>query len=620
MSQGLDPAHRVLDLLAGGTSIEDLRNLPGLMPETLSAAIRVQSRLDDLSERERTFTALLDSVREVTGTGGIDGILFAIVSRARRLLLAEVAYFLTFDATTGRASMTVSDGIITDDFMALEVERREGISGHIAATRKPSWTSDYLLDPTYRHSIGIDSATRKEGLSALVGVPVMAEGQVLGVLLAGDRRSHGYRHQDVDLLQQLAAHAAIVIRNAEAHASDVEARRQLEQALTELRSTESATHRLVDFQDRLFGVLLNGGSMPSIVELTAKELGVGLQLSDDNGQVLYTSAPVDPAETTDSVEGGRSEEIFVSGHRVGQLQTLGDPTYADNDLASKVLLRAGATSGLIMGALRASAAEDQASVDRLLKELLGDAKNGQAQILLREAEPIVADLRRVVVIGSEGLPVQDVLRAARSYAAPRRALVSEYSGHVLLWLPEDDPAKLAKEVHEAVSSTLPSLMEVGAATLPALPETLKGATQQALHSVRLLSALGRRGEYATAAELEPLPSVLGSLSPEQLAEFVDHSIGALIRYDEKNGTQLVTTLSAVYDRGMSISQAADHLFLHPNTVHQRLARIDGLLGGHWRDGAPHFQRRLAIAVWALQRQTQNALPTVQRGTSHESEQ
>lgn len=184
----------LLEMLAAGTSVEDLRRVQNLPAELLSSAIGIQSRLDTFSERERTFTALLDSVREVSGTGGIDGILFAIVSRARRLLLSEVAYFLTFDAATGRASMTVSDGILTDEFMALEVDRGVGISGHIAATRKPSWTSNYLADRTYQHGEGIDSATVKEGLSALVGVPVMTAGKVLGVLLAtAERTATGIR-------------------------------------------------------------------------------------------------------------------------------------------------------------------------------------------------------------------------------------------------------------------------------------------------------------------------------------------------------------------------------------------------------------------------------------------
>ncbi|MCC3294322.1 helix-turn-helix domain-containing protein [Arthrobacter sp. zg-Y411] len=594
-------------MLAAGTSVEDLRKAD-LPAEMLSPAMDIQSRLDALSERERTFTALLDSVREVSGTGGIDGILFAIVSRARRLLLSEVAYFLTFDAATGRASMTVSDGILTDEFMALEVDRGVGISGHIAATRKPSWTSDYLSDQTYLHGEGIDRATVKEGLSALVGVPVMTEGNVLGVLLAGDRRAHGYRHQDVDLLQQLAAHAAIVIRNAEAQANDLQARGELEDALAELRSKESATHRLIDFQDRLFGILLNGGSMPAVVELTANELGADLRLIDDRGQVL-ASSPQMQHGAHQGKETGRSEDIVVSGRRIGCLETAGDPTNASPDLASKVLLRAAATSGLIMGSLRATAAEDHASADRLMKELLRGSGSSPARGLLRDAAPFVSGLRRVIAIGSGAVPMAELLGAVRRYAETQPSLASEHSGHVLLWLGDEQPGTLARDVHLAVGSMVNGPIEVGAAVLPAPADKLRQATDQALSTVRLLTALGRTGEWATAADLEPLPSVLSSLTAEQLAAFVDQAIGPLLSYDAKHNTQLVMTLTAVYDAGMNISQAADRLFLHPNTVHQRLARIDELLGSHWKDGASHLQRRLAITVWTLQRQSQEVLPT-----------
>ncbi|WP_146070474.1 GAF domain-containing protein [Arthrobacter sp. 08Y14] len=597
----------LLEMLAAGTSVEDLRRVQNLPAELLSSAIGIQSRLDTFSERERTFTALLDSVREVSGTGGIDGILFAIVSPARRLLLSEVAYFLTFDAATGRASMTVSDGILTDEFMALEVDRGVGISGHIAATRKPSWTSNYLADRTYQHGEGIDSATVKEGLSALVGVPVMTAGKVLGVLLAGDRRAHGYRHQDVDLLQQLASHAAIVIRNAEAQASDLQARAELQEALAELRSKESATHRLIDFQDRLFGILLNGGSMPAVVELTSNELGAALRLLDDTGRLLASSPQAEGVHLEDKP--GRSEDIVVSGHRIGRLETVGGPTNASHDLASKVLLRAAATSGLIMGSLRATAAEDQASADRLMKELLRDAGSSPARGLLSEAAPFVAGLRRVVAIGSGTVPMAELLSAVRRYAEGQPSLASEHSGHILLWLGEDQPGQLARNVHLAVSSLVNGPVEVGAAILSAPAENLREATEQALSTVRLLTALGRKGEWATAADLEPLPSVLSTLTAEQLVAFVDQAIGDLLRYDAKNNTQLVLTLTTVYDAGMNISQAAEQLFLHPNTVHQRLARIDELLGTHWKGGASYLQRRLAITVWTLQRQSLQVLPT-----------
>ena len=58
--------------------------------------------------------------------------------------------------------------------------------------------------------------------------------------------------------------------------------------------------------------------------------------------------------------------------------------------------------------------------------------------------------------------------------------------------------------------------------------------------------------------------------------FTDAWIGPLLRHDEENGTEFVTTL-AVYLASPSLSQAARSLFVHPNTIRYRLGQITRIL-------------------------------------------
>ncbi|WP_022927272.1 GAF domain-containing protein [Patulibacter americanus] len=64
------------------------------------------------------------------------------------------------------------------------------------------------------HRRSVDDAAASEQLGGILGVPLLAGDETLGILLAADRRPRSFRVGEVELLASLAAHAAIAIRNA----------------------------------------------------------------------------------------------------------------------------------------------------------------------------------------------------------------------------------------------------------------------------------------------------------------------------------------------------------------------------------------------------------------------
>ena len=126
-----DSAARLLEALAAGASPRELRALAE--PKTkasrraLEFALQVRAHADEQTERERSLNHLVDSVRELAGLDALEGVLQSIVSRSRRLMMSDVAYFLTFDQESFTARMHVSEGIISDAFAQLIVPEDEGI-------------------------------------------------------------------------------------------------------------------------------------------------------------------------------------------------------------------------------------------------------------------------------------------------------------------------------------------------------------------------------------------------------------------------------------------------------------------------------------------------------------
>src|SRR5262249_59422109 len=56
------------------------------------------------------------------------------------------------------------------------------------------------------------------------------------------------------------------------------------------------------------------------------------------------------------------------------------------------------------------------------------------------------------------------------------------------------------------------------------------------------------------------------------------AVGKLAEYDAQRGAQLVATLEEFLRRHGSISATSEALFVHPNTLRQRLRRIGELSG------------------------------------------
>ena len=81
--------------------------------------------------------------------------------------------------------------------------------------------------------------------------------------------------------------------------------------------------------------------------------------------------------------------------------------------------------------------------------------------------------------------------------------------------------------------------------------------------------------------------------------FVDRTIGQVVAYDDRRGTDLLRTLDAYFACGMSPARTKDDLHVHVNTVAQRLERVGRLLGEDWQSPARALEIQLALRLHRL---------------------
>nr|WP_233361193.1 GAF domain-containing protein [Streptomyces sp. GMR22] len=218
---------------------------------------------------------------------------------------------------------------------------------------------------------------------------------------------------------------------------------------------------------------------------------------------------------------------------------------------------------------------------------------------------------------SGGAPAEDAAgrrrlwSAASHLAATRHGLAVARDGGTVLLLPlaEGDTADaLARRTARQLGTAAHAAVTVGAsAPVPApaaRPGEVAAGYAEARRCLAALRVLGRAGQGAAAEDFGFLGLLLagtreGAPDGTGVQDFVARTVGAVIDYDERRGTELIRTLDAYFAGGMSPARTKDALHVHVNTVAQRLERVGRLLGPDWQSPARSLEIQLALRLHRL---------------------
>ncbi|MFF7202770.1 helix-turn-helix domain-containing protein [Streptomyces sp. NPDC008141] len=633
-----------LELLARGAAAEAydrpalLARASGAGPEKLAAlehakqlALRVRAELEGRRRREAELSALFETAHDLAGLRDLDAVLRAIVQRARSLLGTEVAYLSLNDPSAGDTYMRVTEGSVSARFQQVRLGMGEGLGGLVAQTARPYVTDSYFDDARFEHTPSIDTAVRDEGLVAILGVPLMLGSQVIGVLFAADRRARVFEREQVALLASFAAHAAVAIDTANLLAETRSALAELEKANEIIRDHSGVIERASEVHDRLTEVVLRGGGVDDVAAALSEVL---------DGTVRFTDSHPD-APGADGRAIRREQEwvaaVSAGGEDLGALVLAG---HADLDPVDRRTLERGAmVTSLLLLARRSAHEAEQRVRGELLDDLL-DAPDRDPRLLRERAARLGADLDvpHVVLAArmegpDSGVPEQEgagrgasargaggrgagtaveresadrqrLWAAASHLAATRSGLAAARDGGAVLLLPlgpDDDASELARRTARQLGGALRESVTVGASAPVAVPaddpSPIAGAYDQARRCLDALRLLGRAGQGAAAQDLGFLGLLLAD--PGDIDGFVGRTMGEVVAYDRRRGTDLVRTMDAYFASGMSPARTKDELHVHVNTVAQRLERIGRLLGPDWQSPGRALEIQLALRLHAM---------------------
>jgi PAS domain S-box-containing protein len=197
----------------------------GLVVRDMTAERRALLRAD-------TASAQLHAIQRVTEVGlarlPFEELMAVLLERVAELLAADTVVVLLKD----------DDELVAVAALGLEEEVEQGVrvplgmgfAGRVALERRHVIVTDVSQYPV------VNPILRTRGLRSLLGVPLMVEGEVRGVLHVGSLSSRQFTEEDAELLQVVADRVALALAHARLAEAEQEARTEA--------ATAAATARL----------------------------------------------------------------------------------------------------------------------------------------------------------------------------------------------------------------------------------------------------------------------------------------------------------------------------------------------------------------------------------------
>ena len=597
----------------------------------LRRAARIREMLAHHKRREQETQALFETARDLTSLRDVDEVLAAIVQRVRQLLRPDATYLALVDEHTGDAYMRVTAGTVTSAIESVRLAPGWGVGGLIIQTGRPYATSNYMADESISHDPDVDAAVAGDGLVSMAGVPMKLGEELVGALFVANRHERTFTPSDIALLSSLADHASILIANArlfsnlQATAADLQAANETLRRRGLMLERASAAHELLmPLALRRADVAELTSDLTGILDGAAVLVGVDgsvLAHSDTEGDGdLLLPAPEagwgrlvgELAATSRSGSAARGGlAVQVEDHGGSPVWLV--PVQAGSETFAHLLFRgreelqqadvrtlelSAQTAALLLLMERQVAILEQQMRGELIDDLLAERPPDWTAFQRRARRSGMVDLDRphtVLVMSADEVPRRSLLRAAADYAATRHGLAAEHATNVVLLLPDVTASDAARTVPADLGRALQAPVTAGVAGPAASAAAVRAVHADADRCHRLLVALGRTGEGSTMQDLGALGLVLEGTTRARVRRLLADALGPLLAYDAEHNALLLETLHGYFAAGRNPPAAARALQVHPNTVYQRLERIDMVLGHRrWREPQGELEMQLAL--------------------------
>lgn len=474
----------------------------------------------------------------------------------------------------------------------------EGISGWVVRHDEPVFLRDNALsDPRNIHV----SELEEERFQSMVAVPLRGrERSVIGVIVLHTEPPGEFGQEVRDLLMHVASLVAGAIENARLFERERERARLTAELASLVQQMAAVTERA-----ELWRVACDG----ALALLGAERCRLLLVTGSSGAQRVVARSGVDPEAGADAppidapARGRLATQLSAGDTQLGVLSVEREAPFgqAESDVMETI-------SGQLAVALRTLDLIERLTEENLVRDLFEAIAEGRADRLAGRARSArVNPDRPYVVAAVEPLVPRRVWERAEQVEARLRrvapgALCDLGTERLRVLLPVSSEGSTLGEELDRIDAELARIaseerVAAGRSSLQPRLAADPASLAEAIGAVRIARALDDQGG-ARAWDSLGAYRYLAGVGPE-IEPDARHgrAIAALWDYDERRGSELIQTLER-YLSDRRIVPTARALFIHPNTLRQRLERAESLTGLVIADEDP-LSLELAIKLHRL---------------------
>jgi GAF domain-containing protein len=479
----------------------------------------------------------------------------------------------------------------------------EGLTGWVARHRKPAFIRDQAMkDPRMKYV----PLLQEHRFQSMVAVPMLSRSsETIGVIVLHTEAPHEFDEGTLKLLVHIASLVSGAIENAQLYDQQ---RRRLDAltGLSELAQQVAAAPGAAE----LGSVVVNGSQL-----LLNADLCQVLRLEPDGGttQLLASvpeelPAPILSAEdlmlaalrgtgasppTTPLWPSVTAADLLVTPLVAGteRVGVLCAASYADRAFGDEEAEIARAIAHLAAVALKRAELIERLTNANIIKDLFGALAAGATAFAAAKAAEVRCELTTTyLMLVAE--PVASRAQASGEWRSAAETLAQRLAGLVgrsaieagpgpvraLLTLGRARQQRVQELVDQCQALGQHSATVIGLSEPRQTPAEAANAYREARDAATIGRALLPDGGAIGYSQVGAYRYLVQIRSGEEPQDRFRAAVDLLIGYDHKRRTSLLDTLDRYLSERRSVIDSARSLHVHPNTLRQRLGRIEQLTG------------------------------------------
>ena len=447
-----------------------------------------------------------------------------------------------------------------------DITLEKGIARWAVEHGEPAFTQNAIDDPRNEFV----SELEEEKFQSLLSVPISGRDAVIGAISMHTEAPREFTAEEVELLTSTASLVGGAIENARLYEETRQRVGELEH-LTELAETLARAQQLGEVltavADRTRQLLHSRSCHVYMLDGGSEELR--LRASAPGGE--EARAVIRLSELGPLARSGRSASVAV-------------PIVADDELLGLItaegttevdLARAAANQTAV--AIKKIELIERLTEKNLIKDFFEQLAGGNVLGAVEgRAARLRCDFDRTYVV-VEVAPPDEAVEKAIAAAAPGSLFDHrDDSSRALLRVPSAGEAALVERI-QAVHAEIGSAASIGISNPCAGAPSFQAGFEEAGHAL-LGSVIRGTPGVMTYEELGPYKYLLRMSLDSTVRDSQRDLVAKIAEYDRQRQTSLLKTLEEFLRRRGNISATAEALYVHPNTLRQRLRRIQELSG------------------------------------------